>query len=228
MSVLISIKNALKKAGIPEKYAAKVQALFNIENEENIDNYVSLFKDNILPDLQAAENVAEKVKQTAISEYEKQHGLKDGKPIVDPKKEKDAGEGGKDDDFGDLSPAVVKLLKDQQRQISELTASVSSVASTLTTSTKLSSAKEVFANSKLPEKWFVRIDVNSGTSVEEQIKNLEEEYAEIKQSVIDEEVAGGAYKPNAHQPKERTEKEWLDFMNTEEGAGESNGVATLE
>lgn len=49
MEILVAIKKALKKAGIPEKYAAKVKALFNIESEENLENYVSLFKDNILP-----------------------------------------------------------------------------------------------------------------------------------------------------------------------------------
>ena len=51
MKILATIKAALKKAGIPEKYAAKVQALFDIESEENLDNYIGLFKDNILPDL---------------------------------------------------------------------------------------------------------------------------------------------------------------------------------
>ena len=54
MEILVAIKKALKKAGIPEKYAAKVKALFNIESEENLENYVSLFKDNILPDLEAS------------------------------------------------------------------------------------------------------------------------------------------------------------------------------
>lgn len=230
MKILATIKAALKKAGIPEKYAAKVQALFNIESEENLDNYIELFKENILPDLTANEQSSQTAIQSAIAEYEKKHGLKDGKPIEDPTKKKDTKENeeGGSDDFGDLPPAVVKLLKAQQKQISELTASVSTVASTLTTSTKLSSAKEVFTGSNLPEKWFNRIDVNSETSVEDQIKNLQEEYAEIEQAIIDGEVAKGAYKPNSYQPKERTEEEWLSLMNKEEGTGESNGVATLE
>ena len=42
MKILATIKAALKKAGIPEKYAAKVQALFDIESEENLDNYTGL------------------------------------------------------------------------------------------------------------------------------------------------------------------------------------------
>ena len=116
-------------------------------------------------------------------------------------------------------------MKAQQKQISELTASVSTVASTLTTSTKQASARTLFAEVKLPDKWFNRIDVNSETSVEEQIKGLQEEYAEIRQSVIDDEVAGGGYKPNSYKPKERSEKEWLELMEDEEGA--NNGTASL-
>lgn len=90
---------------------------------------------------------------------------------------------------------------------------------------KVVSAKGLFESSKLPAKWFSRIDVNSETSVEDQIKDLQEEYAEIKQSVIDDEIAGGDYKPNSYKPKERSEKEWLDLMEDEES--DNNGVASL-
>lgn len=84
MKILAVIKAALKKAGIPEKYAAKVQALFNIESEENLENYVSLFKENILPDLEANEQGKQSDIDAAIAAYEKKNGLKDGKPIEKP------------------------------------------------------------------------------------------------------------------------------------------------
>lgn len=233
MKILATIKAALKKAGIPEKYAAKVQALFNIESEENLDNYIELFKENILPDLTANEQPSQAAIQAAIADYEKKHGLKDGKPIEPAKGKKgkkakvvdDEDEEDEDDDFEGLPASVVKLLKAQQKQISELTATVSTVASTVTTSTKQASAKALFAESKLPGKWFNRIDVNSETSVEDQIKELQEEYAEIKQSVIDDEIAGGDYKPNSYKPKERSEEEWVKVMEDEESTG--NGVASL-
>ena len=80
MKILATIKAALKKAGIPEKYAAKVQALFDIESEENLDNYIGLFKDNILPDLVSNEQGSQASIDAAIAAYEKKHGLKDGKP----------------------------------------------------------------------------------------------------------------------------------------------------
>ena len=75
MEILVAIKKALKKAGVPEKYAAKVKALFNIESEENLENYVSLFKDNILPDLEASEQNNQNVANNAIAEYEKMASL---------------------------------------------------------------------------------------------------------------------------------------------------------
>ena len=228
MTIIDAIKKGLKAAGVNEKYAAKVQKLFKIEKEEDIDTYVALFKDNILPDLEDTSAV-EKAKKDAIAEYEKNNGLKDGKPVKKTKKtaksEEDDEDEGKDEDFEGLPASVVKLLKAQQKQISELAASVSTVASTVTTSTKQVSAKALFADSKLPAKWFNRIDVNSETSVEEQIKELQEEYAEIKQSVIDDEIAGGDYKPNSYKPKERTEQEWLKLMEDEESS--DNGTASL-
>lgn len=228
MTIIDAIKKGLKAAGVNEKYAAKVQKLFKIEKEEDIDTYVALFKDNILPDLEDTSAV-EKAKKDAIAEYEKNNGLKDGKPVKKTKKtaksEEDDEDEGKDEDFEGLPASVVKLLKAQQKQISELAASVSTVATTVTTSTKQASAKALFADSKLPAKWFNRIDVNAETSVEEQIKELQEEFAEIKQSVIDDEVAGGGYKPNSYKPKERSEKEWLELMEDEEGV--NNGTASL-
>lgn len=233
MKILTTIKAALKKAGIPEKYAAKVQALFNIESEENLDNYIELFKENILPDLTANEQPSQIAIQAAIADYEKKYGLKDGKPIEPAKGKKgkkakdadDEDEEDDDDDFEGLPASVVKLLKAQQKQISELTATVSTVASTVTTSTKQATAKALFAESKLPGKWFNRIDVNSETPVEDQIKELQEEYSEIKQSIIDDEIAGGDYKPNSYKPKERSEQEWAKLMEDEESTG--NGVASL-
>ena len=208
MTIIDAIKKGLKAAGVNEKYAVKVQKLFKIEKEEDIDTYIALFKDNILPDLENTSAI-EKAKKDAISEYEKSNGLKDGKPIKSAKKTKktvksedddEEDDKDEDEDLEGLPASVVKLLKAQQKQISELAASVSTVATTVTTSTKQASAKALFADSKLPAKWFNRIDVNSETSVEDQIKELQEEFAEIKQSVIDDEVAGGDYKPNSYKP----------------------------
>lgn len=237
MKILAVIKATLKKAGIPEKYAAKVQALFNIESEENLENYVSLFKENILPDLEANEQGKQSDIDAAIAAYEKKNGLKDGKPIEKPapkgKKTKKAKDGDDEEeeedeeDLSDLPPVYKKLLKAQQKQIETLTDGITTLTKTVTESGKTSSARKLFDDSKLPEKWLKRIDVNSETSIEDQIKDLQEEYKEIRQSAVSEEVEAGNYKPYVAQPKDRTEKEWLEIMNKEEVAGEASGVANL-
>ena len=232
MTIIDAIKKGLKAAGVNEKYAAKVQKIFKIEKEEDIANYVALFKDNILPDLEDTTAI-EKAKKDAIAEYEKANNLKGGKPIeTNPKgkkgkkKEENEEEDDEEEDFDGLSPAMIKMLKAQQKQIADLATSVTTLTGNISTSAKQTSAKVLFDNAKLPEKWFKRIDVNSEISVEDQIKELAEEYAEIRQSAVTDEIENGNYTPQS-QVKDRSEKEWLDIMNKEEGAGESSGVASL-
>lgn len=233
MTIIDAIKKGLKAAGVNEKYAAKVQKLFKIEKEEGIDAYVALFKDNILPDLEDTAAV-EKAKKDVIIEYEKANGLKDGKPIKPAKKAKktvkpednEENEEDGEDDLEGVPASMLKLFKAQQKQISELTNSVTTLTGNITTSGKQASAKVLFDNAKLPEKWLKRIDVDSETSVEDQIKELTEEYAEIRQSAVSDEIDNGNYVPQS-QVKDRSEKEWLDIMNKEEGVGESSGVASL-
>ena len=232
MTIIDAIKKGLKAAGVNEKYAAKVQKIFKIEKEEDIANYVALFKDNILPDLEDTTAI-EKAKKDAIAEYEKANNLKGGKPIeTNPKgkkgkkKEENEEEDDEEEDFDGLSPAMIKMLKAQQKQIADLATSVTTLTGNISTSAKQTSAKVLFDNAKLPEKWFKRIDVNSEISVEDQIKELAEEYAEIRQYAVTDEIENGNYTPQS-QVKDRSEKEWLDIMNKEEGAGESSGVASL-
>jgi len=211
MDILQKIKDALKKAGIDEKYAGKVKALFQIEKEENLDNYIKLFKDNILPDIQANEQTqqtsVEKARKEAIEAYEKEHNLKDGKTIEQPKQDEDP--------LKDLPPAAKAMVEDQNKQIKALMDSISTLTSTVTTNTKKDSAKAIFGESKLPDKWFDRIDVNSETPVKDQIKVLQDEYSEIRQSVIDKEVENGSYSPNNGKVADKSEEEWTKLMDGE-------------
>lgn len=221
MTILEAIKKQCKSSGVPVKFAEKIQKFFNIEKEENLENLVQMFKDNILPDLQASETAAEQAKQTVISEYETKHNLKDGKPIEKAEETKLGFEG--------LSPDIKAILEANQKQIEQLTGTVTLIAKGFAASRKESDAKELFKGSGLPEKWFGRLNLeDEKTPLSDQIKTLQEELAEIKQISVNELVEQGNYKPFNQQPKDRTEKEWLEIMNSEEGAGESNGVASLE
>ena len=100
MTIIDAIKKGLKAAGVNEKYAVKVQKLFKIEKEDDIDTYIALFKDNILPDLENTSAI-EKAKKDAIAEYEKNNGLKDGKPIKSAKKTKKTVKSEDDDEEDD-------------------------------------------------------------------------------------------------------------------------------
>lgn len=224
MTILELIKAECRAKGIDEKHAEKILKVFNVEKEEGISNYVSLFKDNILPDLTAAETAkktAEEVaKKAAIEEYEKAHNIKDGKPI----------EAKKDDeiDLSKLSPELQAYFKAQQDSIAKLTEVVSGIAKGVQVSAKTGTAREQFTVSKLPEKWFGRIDVNSETPIEDQIKDLQTEYTEIQQAIINGEVEKGTYKPNPEgTPKDRTAEEWAKLMDGEGEGASDNGTVDL-
>ena len=232
MTILEQIKALCKTMGIPVKYADQILKTFGIEKEDQVQAAVENFNTNIFPIIKEQDSAA----QAAVVEYEKKHGLKDGK-LVEPTKGKKAKKPAvieeneedeeDEDDLGDLPASYKKLFKVQQKQIKDLTDGITTLTKTVTDSGKTNSAKKLFDGAKLPEKWFKRIDVNSETSVEDQIKELQEEYTEIRQGAVSEEVESGNYRPYVAQPKDRSEKEWLEIMNKEEGAGESSGVASL-
>ena len=108
MTILDLIKAACKTKGVPEKYAERIQKTFKIEKAEGMEAFVDLFKENILPAIQEAENEAKTTAETAaVAAYEAKHGLKDGKPVEDPDKNKKTEE----ELLKDLSPEVKAYLE---------------------------------------------------------------------------------------------------------------------
>ena len=108
MTILDLIKAACKTKGVPEKYAERIQKTFKIEKVEGMEAFVDLFKENILPAIQEAENEAKTTAETAaVAAYEAKHGLKDGKPVEDPDKNKKTEE----ELLKDLSPEVKAYLE---------------------------------------------------------------------------------------------------------------------
>lgn len=113
---------------------------------------------------------------------------------------------------GDEEDLESKKKKDMQDQTPEwaknLIAKVDNLEKEKTTTTKLSQAKEAFANSKtlkkLPKKlqdnWLKRINLESETSFDDQIKELEEEVIELKLVSVDSKglPTGGA--PSEDEP----------------------------
>ena len=114
MTILDLIKAACKTKGVPEKYAERIQKTFKIEKAEGMEAFVDLFKDNILPAIQEAENEAKTTAETAaVAAYEAKHGLKDGKPVEDPDKNKKTEE----ELLKDLSPEVKAYLESMKKSV---------------------------------------------------------------------------------------------------------------
>lgn len=214
MKLIDFIKKTLKEKGVDEKHADRIQKTFKLEKEEDVAGAVDLFKDNILPAITEAETKAQKdaeeaTKKAAIEAYEKEHGLKGGKPVdpstppvVDPAK------------IEGLSPELKALIEGMSKQITDLGESVKGYQKSTANSEKASTAKALITNANLPDKWLSRVNLESETPLEEQIKALEAEFIDIQQKAIDDKVASGEYTPGSVQMKDRSEAEWTTLMDS--------------
>ncbi|WP_071145758.1 hypothetical protein [Bacteroides ihuae] len=211
MTILELIQAECRAKGINEKYAEKIQKIFKIEKEDGIGTYVSMFKDNLLSDIETAEKTkadAEKAaREAAIAEYEKAHNLKDGKPI----EEGDAPE----DKFKGLDPAIRQLIENQNKQLDDMKKLIEGNQKTIATTEKATKAKSLVSDAKLPESWLDRVNLDSEISLEDQVKALGDEYIKIQQTAIDEKVANGEYHVGSFQPKDRSEADWAKLMDSD-------------
>lgn len=230
MEVLELIKTELKKLGLSENYATLVVALFKPEKAEDVAGAITQFKETTLPAIEAEVETKAKSKadrdtqlgiQTAISNYEKKHGLKDGKPAGTPPKTDVPPEG---------ETAIEKMIREQQVQIQKLSEMLTGVVTTQTANQKIEVARKLIAETQIPQalrdKWIKKVDPLSETTLEDQIKALEADYLEDRQIEINLAVEGGVYKPNATASKTLTEEEYRKIMN---GEGQTNtGTVPLE
>lgn len=224
MTVLDVIKAACKTKGVPEKYAERIQKTFKIEKAEGMEAFVDLFKDNLLPAIQEAENEAKKTaEEAAISTYEEKHKLKDGKPVEKPKEEPAAG----DDLLKGLSPEVKAYLEGIKKTVEDAVGKVDTTVTNAANEAKRDTARKQLKDVGLPEAWIGRVDVLSKTSIEDQVKGLTDEYTNIQQRAIDDAVAKGDYTPGNIQMPERSEADWTKLMNGEEASASNPGVVSL-
>lgn len=190
MKIIEAIKKALKEKGIDEKYAEKIQKMFKIENEEYIDGSVELFKDNILPDLTPQKTKGEDLeaaKKAAIEAYEKEHGLKEGKPIEKQPEFKLDG----------LDPNVKALIESQNSQIKALTDAVTGMVSAQSKSQKIDLVRAKMQGKIDPE--FLE-DFVSGVNLESdnldaEVQSQIERYTKLQQKFITKAVKDGDYEP---------------------------------
>lgn len=223
MTILELIKAACKTKGVPEKYAERIQNTFKIEKAEGMEAYVDLFKENVLPAIQEAENEAKTAAETAaVSAYEAKHGLKDGKPAEAKEETKS-----EDELLKGLSPEVKAYLERIEKKFEDSIKKVDTSISNSANEAKKEIVRKQLKDAGLPENWLNRVDLSSETSIEDQVKNLSTEYTGIQQKAIDDAVAKGDYTPGNIQMPERSEADWTKLMDGENTGASNPGVVDL-
>ncbi len=226
MTILDLIKAACKTKGVPEKYAERIQKTFKIDKAEGLEACVDLFKENILPAIQEAENEAKtSAEVAAVTAYEEKYGLKDGKPVKDPNKGNDPKE---EDLLKGISPELKAYLDGMKKSFDEAMGEMKKSITTSADDAKKESARKLLKESGLPEDWISRVDIASEVSIEEQVKKLSDEYVGIQQKAINDAVARGDYSPGPVQIPERSEADWVKLMNGDVSVNnEAPGVVNL-
>lgn len=226
MTILDLNKAACKTKGVPEKYAERIQKTFKIDKAEGLEACVDLFKENILPAIQEAENEAKtSAEVAAVTAYEEKYGLKDGKPVKDPNKGNDPKE---EDLLKGISPELKAYLDGMKKSFDEAMGEMKKSITTSADDAKKESARKLLKESGLPEDWISRVDIASEVSIEEQVKKLSDEYVGIQQKAINDAVARGDYSPGPVQIPERSEADWVKLMNGDVSVNnEAPGVVNL-
>lgn len=210
MKLIDFIKKTLKEKGIDEKHADRILKAFKLEKEEDVSGAVESFSENILPAIAEAETKAQKdaeeaTKKAAIEAYEKEHGLKGGKPIENPDEDK----------FKGLDPTVKAVLDAQNKQLEEMKELLKGNQQSASLAEKKTTAASLLKTAELPEGWLDRIKFDSDVKLEDQVKALGEEFVSIQQKAIDDKVASGEYTLGSVQLKDRSEAEWTKLMDSD-------------
>lgn len=223
MTILELIRAACKTKGVPEKYAERIQKTFKIEKAEGMEAYVDLFKENVLPAIQEAENEAKTAAEAAaVSAYETKFKLKDGKPIESQEETKS-----EDELLKGLSPEVKAYLERIEKKFEDSIKKVDTSISNSANEAKKEIARKQLKDAGLPESWLNRVDLAAETTIEDQVKSLSDEYTGIQQKAIDDAVAKGDYTPGNIQMPERSEADWTKLMDGEDTSASNPGVVDL-
>lgn len=217
MTVIEAIKKALKEQGVSESHAERVQKAFGVNAVDGVAAAVKAFKEYMLPAIEEADKTAkekaEEARKAAIVEYEKAHGLKDGKPIapdptqpIPPKP------------LGDTIPTGANAeLAELNKQLQEIRSRITKSEAEAANAARLSEAKAAIQKAGLPETWVERF--NAEAPIEEQVKPLLDEYTGICQKAINDSLAGrNPFIPHTEEST-RTAAEWTALMNADGAAG---------
>ena len=224
MTITETIKKALRAQGISEGYAERVQKAFGVETETGAEAAVKAFKENILPAIEeAGKETTEEARRAAIADYEKTHGLKDGKPVpspTDPMPQKPL-------PTGEINAALRDWIENQNKQLQALRAEINQSKTERARAERQAEAKAAIHKAGLPDSWTERIRTDTETPLEEQVKALSEEFTAIRQSAIDGLVGSGGTPPMPKEDTARSEKEWTELMMAGDNNAAANGTVSL-
>lgn len=214
MTVIEAIKKALKEQGVSESHAERVQKAFGVSAVDGVAAAVKAFKEHMLPAIEeagkAAKEKAEEARKEAIADYEKAHGLKDGKPIVP-----DPAQPIPQKPFGNTAPTGDNAeLAELNKQLQEIRSKIAKSEAEAANAARLSEAKAAIQKAGLPEAWLSRINTAADTSIEEQVKTLGDELTTIRQEAINQNVASGGMRSMPAEDSARTAEDWAALMNT--------------
>lgn len=169
--------------GVADIYARTITEENQIEQTFN-EGVLNLLKHSAQHAQAEGDRRANESVQTAITNYEKKHSIKDGKPV----KQNDQSGGGnpnpqkKDNDD---TPEWAKAIIESNKALSEKIVALEQEKSK---QDKILKAQIALKSSKLPEnlkqKWANRINVESETSIEDQVKELETEFNELHTTIV--------------------------------------------
>lgn len=150
--------------------------------------------------------------------------LKDGKPVEDSDKNKKTEE----ELLKDLSPEVKAYLESMKKSVDDMAKKVGDSITNSANEAKKETARKQLKDANLPDSWLGRVNLESETSIEDQIKALVEEYTEIQQKAIDDAVARGDYAPGSVNLQDRSEADWAKLMDQDANNSANNpGVVNL-
>ena len=224
MTVIEAIKKALKEQGVSESHAERVQKAFGVNAVDGVAAAVKAFKEYMLPAIEEADKTAkekaEEARKAAIAEYEKAHGLKDGKPIApDPTPPKP---------LGDTIPTGANAeLAELNKQLQEIRSRITKSEAEAANAARLSEAKAAIQKAGLPETWISRINTSADASIEEQVKTLGDELTAIRQDAINQNVASGGMRSMPAESTARTAEDWANFMSQGTDQSAERGTATF-
>ncbi len=172
------LKNKLIAALEAKGLGKGLADFITITEESEIEGIVAKAIESLKP--------VEKTKEEKLKDKEVQAEI--DRRVTEALKKRDSNEPPKKDDTPpNDTPTWAQALIDQNKALSE---KITAIETGKQTETKQQQAQKVLQGSALlPEsaksKWLSRIDLNSETSFEDQVKGLETEYSELHQTIVD-------------------------------------------